>query len=58
MRIGTCYFLGTIAALAEHKDRVYRLFSTDALSKAGVVPVRLYVVGKPYVVLVSDNLAY
>ena len=45
--LGTCYFLGSEAALGEFPHRVQRLLGVDHLNTAGIIPVNMFVNGRP-----------
>ena len=54
--LGDCYLLSALCVLAERPARIYRLFETTELNKAGLVGARLYLHGEERLVLVDDQL--
>ncbi len=52
--IGNCYFLCSISALAEYKDRFNDIFITKERSKNGAYQLRLMIDGLPKIVTIDD----
>jgi hypothetical protein len=58
--LGDCWFIGTLAAIAEWSDRTKLMFRnksyTDQASKNGVFEVTMWMYGSPLKVVVDDKL--
>ena len=57
-QLGDCYFLSSVAALAEFPYLIYNMFRTKEINKEGYFEVVLYVDGRFQVVIVDDYLPY
>ena len=56
--LGDCYFLSSLASLAEFPARVKRIFITKETNKAGCYAVSLYINGEMKTVVVDDRFPY
>lgn len=54
--LGNCYFLSSIAAIAEFKERIENVFVEKSLSKNNQYQVKLIIQGKPKIVIVDDYI--
>lgn len=54
--VGNCYFLASIAAIAEHPNVIKKVFLTDQVNSAGIYAFRMYIRGKPWVVTIDDSI--
>ena len=56
--LGNCWFLAGASALAEHPNRIERMFLNEqsALNAAGIYAINLYALGVPHTVVVDDWL--
>ena len=54
--LGNCYFLSSIAAIAEFKERIEKIFVETETSKNGEYGIRLFVQGVPTIIIVDDFL--
>lgn len=54
--LGDCWFLAAAAALAEHPDRIQRVFTNKEYSAEGVFEVTVYLKGSPIKEVVDDRL--
>lgn len=52
--LGDCYFLASISAIAEYKDRITRLFLTKEINKEGIYAVALCVGGMWHDIVIDD----
>lgn len=52
--IGDCYFLSSLAALAENSDRIRQLFLNDEANEAGIYAAYMYKNGIKMVVIIDD----
>ena len=52
--LGDCWFLAAAAALAEHPERISRLFTNTDISEAGIYQVTMFVRGEPIKFVVDD----
>ncbi len=57
-RIGDCYFLASISAIAEHPDRIKKIFLTDQANAAGCYAVSLFINGEKRTIVVDDYFPY
>eukprot|EP00347_Sterkiella_histriomuscorum_P024013 403332608 len=55
---GDCYFLSSIASLAENPDRVKAIFINKEINKAGCYAMNMYVNGEPQVIVVDDYFPF
>ena len=55
---GNCYFLSSIASLAEFPDRIRQIFRVKAINNAGCYAVELFINGEPKVVVVDDRFPF
>lgn len=49
-----CYFLSVIAALAEHPDRIKKIFITDEINTTGIYGIRLCLDGEWKEIVIDD----
>ena len=54
--LGNCYFLSSIAAIAEFKERIENIIVQKEVSENGQYQIRLYLDGKPKIVVVDDYI--
>ena len=56
--LGNCWFLAGASALAEHPNRIERMFLNEqsALNAAGIYAINLYALGVPHTIVVDDWL--
>lgn len=55
---GDCYFLSGLSSLAEYPERIYKMFLTLELNKAGCYAVSLHISGQCTTVVVDDRFPY
>ena len=55
---GDCYYLSSLAALAEFPDRIKRIFITKEVNSAGCYAVQMYINGEKRTVVVDDYFPY
>ena len=55
---GNCYFLSSIASLAESSDRVKAMFLTKEVNEAGIYAMKFYINGEPKIIVVDDYFPY
>jgi len=55
---GTCYIMATMAASAEFPDLIKNIFITPTKNSAGIIGLRLYIRGRPWVVSIDDYLLF
>lgn len=56
-QIGNCWFMASLTALAEKKERVESLFVGDGkLSKQGIYAIQFYALNVPHTVIIDDWL--
>jgi hypothetical protein len=55
---GDCYFLSSIASLAENPDRVKAIFLTKEVNNAGCYAMKFYINGEPKIIVVDDYFPY
>jgi calpain-15 len=55
---GDCYFLSSVASLAEYPERVQALFLTKEVNKAGCYAMKFFINGEERVVVVDDFFPY
>lgn len=53
-----CYFLSALSSLAEHPDRVRKLFVTQEVNKAGIYVLSLCINGEFQEVVVDDAIPF
>lgn len=56
--VNDCYFLTAASALAEKGQRIKEIFINTEDPAEGLIAVKLYVKGKPTIVIVDDYLAF
>lgn len=56
--VGDCYFLASASALAEHPDRIKKLFLTQQVNNENIAAVEVFVGGAPQVITVDTNVPY
>ena len=54
--LGNCYFLSSIAAIAEHPHRIEKIFVNKEISKNGCYVFNVFIQGKPKIVTIDDRL--
>jgi len=54
--LGDCWFLAACSALAEHPDRVKKLFTNDEYNKNGIFQVNFWYNGVKTPIVVDDRL--
>jgi calpain-15 len=54
--LGDCYFLAALAGLAEHQDRIKRIFPIHDTNEAGVYMVSMYIMGMKMNILLDDYI--
>lgn len=57
-RLGDCYFLASLSAIAEFPNRIEKIFITKEVNEAGCYAVSLYVNGEKRTVVVDDYFPY
>ena len=57
-KCGDCYFLSSLASLAEHADRIKRIFITKEVNDAGIYACSFYINGEKRTVVVDDYFPY
>jgi hypothetical protein len=57
-KLGDCYFLSSLASLAEYPDRIKRIFITKEINDAGCYAVNLFINGERRTVVVDDYFPY
>ena len=53
-----CWFLASVASVAEFPARIKRIFLTETVNDAGCYAVELYLMGEKRTVVVDDRLPY
>jgi len=56
--LGNCYYLCSIAAVAEYPDRILPLFETKDFNKAGCYAVNCYIMGQKHTIILDDYFPY
>jgi calpain-15 len=56
--LGDCYFLSSLASLAEFPERVKRIFVTKEVNKAGCYAVEMIIAGELRTIVVDDRFPY
>ena len=54
--MGDCWLLSSIAAMAEHPQRVWDLFETREYNAEGIYSIKMYDLGVPVSVVIDDYL--
>lgn len=54
--LGDCWFLAGISSLAEHGERVEKLFDVDSYPSDGLFNVKLWSMGKEYTLAIDDRI--
>ena len=57
-KLGDCYFLSALSALAEYPDKIKSIFETKELNNAGIYSVIFYITGEKRVVTVDDYFPF
>ena len=52
--LGDCYFLSVLSVLAEHPDRIRKLFATDQVNPQGMYGINMVKNGKAQTVIIDD----
>ena len=52
--LGNCYFLSSLSAIAEYPGRLERLIQTKQISQNGCYALKIYIQGKPKIVVIDD----
>ena len=57
-KIGNCWFMSALSAIAEKPNRVEKMFlnKSDAIEEKGVYGINMYALGVPHTVLVDDYI--
>jgi hypothetical protein len=53
---GDCYIISAMAAVAQYPDLVKNIFLTQSKNDAGIYALRLYVRGKPQLIVIDDAI--
>lgn len=53
--LGNCYFLSSIAAIAEFRERIEKIIVENDVTKNGQYGIRLYIQGEPVIVIIDDH---
>lgn len=56
--MGDCYFLSSVAALAEYPERLKKIILTQEFNNEGILAFQVYIKGKPEVITIDDKLPY
>jgi len=48
--------MAALSALAEHPDRIIKIFTTDMISQSGLYYLQLFLLGEPIQVAIDDYL--
>ena len=56
--VGDCYFLSSASALAEHPERIKKLFLTKKVNNQNIAAVRVFFGGVPTDVTIDTNVPY
>jgi len=54
--LGSCYFLAAAASLAEHPERINKMFENNSYSASGLFVVKMFRRGKEFKILLDDRL--
>jgi calpain-15 len=54
--LGDCYFLSTLASLAEKPSRIKKLFETDQINEPGIYGIKICDLGEWKTILVDDRI--
>ena len=57
-KLGDCYFLSCLSAIAENPERIKRIFRTQEVNEAGIYAVNLWIADEKRVVVVDDYFPY
>ena len=55
-KVGSCYFMVGLAAIANNASLLQNTLVTQSDNKAGVLGIKFYIRGKPWVVTIDDYL--
>ena len=55
-KLGDCYFLSSVASLCKFPGFIINLFKTKSINKDGFYEIKLYIDGRPQIVIVDDYL--
>ena len=55
-KLGDCYFLSSVASLCKFPGFIINLFKTKTINKDGFYEIKLYIDGRPQIVIVDDYL--
>ena len=55
---GTCYIMTAMSSLAEFPQYIKDIFITDKKNSAGIIGLRFFIRGKPWVVTVDDQMLF
>lgn len=55
---GDCYFLSSLASLAEFPERIKNIFKVKEVNKAGCYAVEFFINGEQKTVVVDDRFPY
>ena len=56
--IGNCYIIASMGAAAEFPELIKSIFLTKEKNEAGIVGLRLFIRGKPWVITIDDELLF
>ena len=56
--IGNCYFISALSALAEHPERIRRIFEEKSINPEGRYKLRIFINGEYTRIHVDDNLPF
>jgi len=56
--LGDCYFIAAVSSLADHPERIERLFTSHNLSHKGIYGVKLFIAGIWETVIIDDFLPF
>ena len=57
-KCGDCYYLSSLASLAEYPERIKRIFLTKEVNEAGIYALQFFVNGEKKTVVVDDYFPY
>ena len=55
-KLGDCYFLSSVACLCKYPGVIMNLFKTKSFNKDGFYEIKLFIDGRPQIVIVDDYL--
>ena len=57
-RLGNCYFLASLSAIAEKPGRIQKILLNDEVNEAGCYAIKMYINGEKRIVVVDDYFPY